>query len=218
MDNEDSLIVVDSAEAGGAADHRPSSSRRAVILGAAGIAAGFALGGIAMAFGSEKVFLRPPGGQNARLFSALCIRCDRCRSACHLNAIGIMDVEESLAFTRTPVMRFRLGYCDMCDGDFKCIAACPTGALGAFDPSVDHMGIAEVDTDVCLLYGRSARCDARCVSACDYDALLLSDTGRLSVDEDKCNGCGACEYVCVSKSYGSYGASGNRGVNVRVKR
>ena len=193
-------------------------SRRAVVLGAAGIAAGLALGGVASAFGAEKEFLRPPGGQDARLFSALCIRCDRCRSACHTDAIGIMDVEESLTFARTPVMRFRLGYCDMCDGDFKCIASCPTGALGAFDPLADRMGIARVDTDICLLYSRSAHCDARCVSACAYDALTLTDAGRLSVDEGKCNGCGACEYVCVSKSYGSYGATGNRGINVCVAR
>ena len=38
---------------------------------------------------------------------------------------------------RLPIMDFREGYCDMCDGAFRCIAACPTGALTAFDPYVE---------------------------------------------------------------------------------
>lgn len=193
-------------------------SRRTLVLGAAGIAAGFAVGGVATAFGQSEGLLRPPGGQDAARFMGLCIRCDRCRSACPTDAIGIADIEEGLSVARTPVMRFRLGYCDTCDGAYRCIASCPTGALQAFDASLDKIGLAHVDTDVCLLYNRSAHCDARCVDACAWDALAEGEDGRLSVDADRCNGCGACEFVCVSKAYGSYSTSGKRGINVEVSR
>ena len=191
-------------------------SRRAVVLGAASIAAGLAVGGVATAFDQNEDLLRPPGGQDAARFMGLCIRCDRCRSACPTNAIGITDIEEGLSTVRTPVMRFRLGYCDTCDGAYRCIASCPTGALGSFDALQDKIGLAKVDADVCLLYNRSAHCDARCVDACEWDALEKSDDGRLTVDASKCNGCGACEYVCVSKAYGNYSTSGKRGINVEA--
>ena len=44
--------------------------------------------------------------------------------------------------------------------------------------------------------------------------LTIDGEGRLVVDEEKCNGCGACELACVAGSYGSYGGSGLRGINI----
>ena len=43
---------------------------------------------------------------------------------------------------------------------------------------------------------------------------MIDGEGRLVVDEEKCNGCGACELACVAGSYGSYGGSGLRGINI----
>ena len=146
----------------------------------------------------------------------MCIRCDRCRAACPLAAIGVEGLTPGIIGARLPIMDFREGYCDMCDGAFRCIAACPTGALTAFDPYVDKIGMAVVDEAECQLYGISGTCNAPCIDACEWDALSLDENGRLVVDEKRCNGCGACEYVCPTSAYRNYDASNKRGINVEV--
>ena len=42
-----------------------------------------------------------------------------------------------------------------------------------------------------------------CYDACPYEAMELDENNRPVVIEDKCNGCGACESVCVSLQNGS---------------
>lgn len=122
-------------------------------------------------------------------------------------------LDDGVVNARLPLMNFRLGYCDMCDGTFRCAANCPTGALRSFDPYVDKIGMARVNESECELYGVSAHCNAPCVEACAWEALAVED-GRLIVDEEKCNGCGACEFACVAGSYGSYGGTGLRGISI----
>ena len=77
-------------------------------------------------------------------------------------------------------MNFRLGYCDMCDGTFRCAANCPTGALRSFDPYVDKIGMARVNESECELYGVSAHCNAPCVEACAWEALAVEDGSSLT--------------------------------------
>lgn len=137
-------------------------------------------------------------------------------AACPLAAIGVEGLTPGIIGARLPIMDFREGYCDMCDGAFRCIAACPTGALTAFDPYVDKIGMAVVDEAECQLYGISGTCNAPCIDACEWDALSLDENGRLVVDEKRCNGCGACEYVCPTSAYRNYDASNKRGINVEV--
>lgn len=175
-----------------------------------------ALGGGLRAFAADGDFLRPPGGQDYERFAAACIKCDRCRSACDRHAIAVCLTSDGLLNARMPKMNFRGGACDMCGGAYRCIAACPTGALAAFDADRDKIGVAVVDADECLTYNTSGHCDARCIKACAWGALSLDGGGKLRVDESRCNGCGACEYVCPSSAYGMYGGSGRRGVNVEV--
>lgn len=195
---------------------RCGMTRRQVVGGAVGIAALLAVGGATKAFAYDGDFLRPPGGQDYDAFLGACIRCDRCRSACPRGAISVCLVNDGLLNARLPKMDFRQGACDMCDGAYKCVAACPTLALGSFDSERDKIGIAVIDQDECLTYNLSGLCDARCVDACAWGALSLDADGQLQVDESRCNGCGACEYVCPSAAYGFYSGSGRRGINVEV--
>ena len=191
-------------------------SRRSLIGGAVMAAGLLAFGGATVALGSEIESLRPPGGQDADRFWGACIRCDRCRAACPLDAIGVEGLTPGLIGARLPIMDFREGFCDMCGGDYRCIAACPTGALTSFDPYVDKIGMAVVDEGECQLFGISGTCNAPCIDACEWDALALDENGRLVVDEARCNGCGACEYVCPTSAYRNYDASDRRGINVEV--
>ena len=189
-------------------------SRRAIIEGAAGIAALALLGGGARALAGEGGLLRPPGAQDEAALLGACLRCDRCRSVCATDAIDLAVVEDGLLQVSTPKMNFRLGYCNECDGAWKCRTACPTAAIGAFDKTTQRLGLAVVDPEVCLTYGISGFCSGKCIDPCPEDALFFNDAGRLEVRNELCWGCGACEYFCISDSYGAYSGSIRRGINI----
>lgn len=193
-------------------------SRRSFVAGGVGAVVLVALGGAGSVAGASEPLVRPPGAQDESRFLSLCIRCDRCRSACPQGAIGVGHLEDGLVNMRVPYMSFKRGACDFCGGDPLCVANCPTQAImEGFDPLRDKMGVAVVDSSECLLYRSNSRaCSKQCITACPYDAVSYDETnGTLSVDEQACNGCGACECACPSASYGTYTASGKRGINVK---
>ncbi len=193
---------------------RSSVSRRGLIAGASAVAALAVVGGATKAFAGEGDLIYPPGGGDGQPLWGSCIRCGRCVGACPTGAIAPGTLQDGVINARVPTMNFRLGACDMCGGEFLCAANCPTGALGPFDPLRDKMGMAVVEPAECMLYGVSAHCNAPCIDACSWDALSLGEDGRLMVDEARCNGCGACEFACVTGSYGSYGGTGLKGINI----
>jgi ferredoxin-type protein NapG len=195
---------------------KPLLSRRAMVGGAIGVAAMFAVGGASKALAGESDFLRPPGGQDFANFIGACVKCDRCRSACDREAISVCTIRDGMINARLPKMDFRSGRCDMCDGAYKCIVACPTLALAAFNSEQDKIGLAVIDKNECLIYGVSGHCSAPCINSCKWEALALDEADRLVLDQEKCNGCGACEFVCPSDSYKSYSGTGRRGINIEV--
>lgn len=197
-------------------DSTPTLSRRSFVGGTIMAVGMMSFGGVTHTFEAESNQLRPPGGQENERFWGACIRCDRCRAACPLHAIGVESFTPGIIGARLPIMDFREGYCDTCDGAFLCIGACPTGALTSFDPYKDKIGMAVIDEKECQLFGISGVCNAPCIDACVFDALFLDENMRLAVDEERCNGCGACEYVCPTSAYRNYNASKKRGINVEV--
>ena len=193
-------------------------TRRGFLAGAAGMLGCAAVGGLAAATKAEGVLLRPPGGQDESRLWGACVKCDRCRSACPQGVVAVAAVEDGFLNARTPKLDFRRGFCDFCleEESMRCVASCSTGALAAgFDPHSSKLGMAVVDGEECLLYrAGSQKCSKQCVAACPFEALFFDEREGLSVDQDKCNGCGACEHACPSASYGSYTGSGRRGINV----
>ena len=99
-----------------------NGTRIVVGMATCGIAAGalVKLGGTEKTFDREGANIRTPGAQDEQSLLSLCIRCDRCRSACPTNAIGVGHLSDGIINARVPVMDFRSGYCDMCGGDFIC--------------------------------------------------------------------------------------------------
>ncbi|KAB7649578.1 4Fe-4S dicluster domain-containing protein [Sutterella faecalis] len=186
----------------------PKFDRRGLLAGSAG-AAGLLLLGAWGSTEGEPHLVRPPGSVPAENFLARCLRCDRCRSVCHTNVISSGKLSDGILSLRTPVMDFRLGFCDFCE---KCAEVCPTGAIAAFDPETAKIGLAEV-TDSCIAL-RTGAC-TKCHEACPYEAIDLDPRNRPIVNAEKCNGCGKCELICPSHVYQSWRGEAERGIVVR---
>ncbi len=179
-----------------------SFSRRTFAVGAIGACAMLGLGGAK--YLPSKPLCRPPGGQDEDHFLAGCIHCEKCREVCPKTAISPAHIEDGFLNARTPKLNFKRGWCDFCEnvpGGPQCIAVCPTKALVAEDVSGVILGKAVLNRDWCLA-AKSMGCH-ECVDACNYKALELGEDGIPIVDAQACNGCGACEYVCISLSSGS---------------
>ncbi len=180
-------------------------SRRALCVGGASIAALVAMG--SLRYIGHNPLPRPPGGQDEAHLVSACIRCERCYEACPRHVIVPAHIEDGLLGMRSPTFNFEANYCDFCadenGGVPLCVQNCPTQALvlpeGATPQNV-IMGLAVIDEFQCLAF-RETGCKY-CYEACPYEAIELKD-GRPYVISDKCNGCGACESVCVSLKAGS---------------
>lgn len=181
-------------------------TRRTLLLGAGGAAAMLGLGGIRYA--AAQPVIRPPGGQDEDRLVAACIRCEKCYEICPRDVIAPARIEKGVLAMRTPTFDFSRSWCDWCaeenGGDPLCARSCPTEALrlapGA-TPGNTVIGKAAINEDWCLAY-KLIGCRF-CYDACPYGALSLDGNGRPEVVEDACNGCGACESVCVSLQAGS---------------
>ncbi len=139
-------------------------------------------------------YLRPPGAVEEAEFLSVCTRCDECIKACPAKAIkryqGLMDVAVG-----TPVIIPRENPCVLCNG-LLCIAACKEGALKPREHADKvKMGIARINQSRCLAWG-GQDCQL-CYIKCPLrgDAIYQED-GKPVINEEKCVGCGVCEYAC----------------------
>lgn len=190
-----------------------SVSRRSLVIGVGGAVALMGLG--SLRFAGHTPIKRPPGGQNESHLISACIRCEKCYEACPRKIIKPAHIEDGLLGMRTPELNFEENYCDFCasenNGVPLCVSSCPTEALvlpeGAVAENVVRIGYAVIDEYQCLAY-RDTGCHY-CVEACPYQAISYTKAAsgssvlRPVVNTDLCNGCGACESVCVSLKAGS---------------
>lgn len=184
-------------------------SRRTLFIGVGGTAALLGLG--ALRYVGHTPLRRPPGGQNEASLVSACIRCEKCYEACPRKVIVPAHIEDGLLGMRSPALNFDEGYCDFCleenGGNPLCVFVCPTEALKLpvdATPRNVLIGLAVIDEKTCLAY-RDTGC-RYCYDACPYEAIGLTEgekNQRPYVIADRCNGCGACESVCVSLKAGA---------------
>ncbi|MBM6999030.1 4Fe-4S dicluster domain-containing protein [bacterium] len=192
------------------AGRRPLIARRDLAWGVGGALALGALGAIGLARPAAAQ-VRPPGGQDGRRVLSACVHCGLCVEACPQHVIAPARVEDGLTGMRTPVMDFSEGHCAFCaedeDADERfplCARACPSGALRVTDfarPREVRVGLARITERDCLAF-RGITCHY-CLDACPFDAIEMDEGDRPHVREERCNGCGACEEVCVSLKNGA---------------
>ena len=197
-------------------------SRRTLCLGAGGAAVMLGLGGLKYV-GSNSI-VRPPGGQDEERLISACIRCEKCYEACPRKVIVPAHIEDGLLGMRSPALDFDANFCDYCadenGGEPLCVKVCPTEALqlpSGAAAETTLLGVAVIDESQCLAF-RDTGC-RYCYDACPYEAIELtgeSSNPRVAVLPEKCNGCGACESVCVSLKAGSI-ASGATARAIVVK-
>lgn len=198
MDNEPTKNAREKTYAG--------MTRRTLCLGIGSAAVMLGLGG--MKYAGAHSIIRPPGGQNEERLISACIRCEKCYEICPRDVIKPAHIEDGLVNMRTPTFDFSENWCNWCTeehgGTPLCVQACPTEALklpeGA-SPENTIIGKAVINTEWCLAY-KLIGCRF-CFDTCEYEAMELDRNNRPMVIEDLCNGCGACESVCVSLQSGS---------------
>jgi len=142
--------------------------------------------------------IRPPYAVNEVLFLSLCNSCNRCMEVCPHNAINFDD-SENLIGAGKPVIAPRKSPCYMCE-DMPCVKACEPGALKKIEEEPLKMGRAIIIKERCNAWGgRDPFCDY-CFDRCPLkgDAIYMDARGAPVVIDDKCTGCGICEYICVA--------------------
>ena len=156
---------------------------------------GFALGITA----AGEAPIRPPGSVPEHTFPSQCIRCGQCMKACPTNTLQpALDWGAGALFS--PVVTAGTGPCEPeCNA---CGQVCPTQAILALPMASRHaakIGTATVLQDRCLAWKDGKACVV-CQEVCPYGAveLRVASTGPPVpvVMEDRCFGCGYCEYHC----------------------
>lgn len=168
--------------------------RREVLSGAAVGLAGIALAPLTGLAPQTRV-LRPPGALPEAQFLQTCIACQECVRVCPSHGLRPTFLEAGLSGIGTPRLVPRQGGCSLnpsCPD--LCFQVCPVGAIQKMEPRDLKLGLAHVDRSLCLAWDQGVKCLV-CVEACLVQAAVPYQ-GRVTVDPQKCTGCGRCESGC----------------------
>ena len=155
----------------------------------------------------------PFGAVSLRHFHQHCTRCQLCVSQCPND---VLRPSTSLDRLMLPEMSYENGWCrPECT---KCSEVCPAGAILEITPeekTAIHVGTASVDLDLCVVNRDNVHC-GNCARHCPAGAIRMvrknpDDEYSLlipTVLEDRCIGCGACEFLCPSRPYSAIHING----------
>lgn len=170
----------------------------------------------------RKTPLTPPGSLSAKHFAQHCTACQLCVTAC---TNKVLTPSGDLMNFMQPVMSYENGACrPECT---KCADRCPTSAIKPItreEKTSIQIGHAVWNKDACIVVKDSVSCGT-CGRNCPAGAIHLvprdamqemllaqsqkGDGGRHhhgpqilmipAVDEERCIGCGMCEYLCPAR-------------------
>ena len=134
---------------------------------------------------------RPPWAIQEAAFAHACSRCNACIQSCPYRLLIRGD-------GGYPQIDFRRGGCDFCEA---CAEACEDGALRLTDSVTTLPWRARIG-DACLAR-RGVVCRS-CAEACDSAAIRIrpriGGVALPELDEEVCNGCGACFHDCPTRA------------------
>ncbi|MDO5552329.1 MAG: 4Fe-4S binding protein [Planctomycetia bacterium] len=152
----------------------------------------------------RKTAIVPPGAASLRNFQRRCTACQLCISACPNH---VLQPSSHLKSMMRPEMSFEYGWCrPECT---ECSQVCPTGAiqfLSTADKSSQKIGHSVWTKEHCIVLTDDVQCD-NCARHCPTEAIqmVLLDPNHPNskkipiVDDEKCIGCGACEFLCPAR-------------------
>lgn len=174
-------------------------------------------GGLAAVIGKKApertVPLVPFGSLSVKDFYQHCTACQLCVSQC---PNGVLRPSTSLEHLMQPEMSYERGWCRVeCN---KCSQVCPSGPIKPYnieEKTTMHIGTAHVDLDLCVVNRDGVSC-GNCARHCPAGAIIMvrkdpSDKDSLripTVNESRCIGCGACEFLCPSRPFSAIKVNG----------
>ena len=156
----------------------------------------------------------PPGSISAFNMNRHCTACQLCVSACPNH---VLRPSSDPMHLMQPVLSFERGYCrPECT---HCSQVCPTGAIKPVtkeEKTAIHIGHAVWIEANCIPVSKGDVCTA-CSRHCPTGAIQLVDyttkDGRdvhvPAIDNERCIGCGECEYLCPARPFSAIYVEGN---------
>jgi ferredoxin len=162
----------------------------------------------------RQTLLTPPGSKSMKNFAQHCTGCQLCVSECPNE---VLRPSSDLMHLMMPTMSYELGYCrPECT---RCSEVCPAGAILPIqkeDKSSTQLGHAVWIKKNCVPLTDGVDC-GNCAQHCPVGAIEMvpSDPNDEespyvpAINEARCIGCGACEYLCPARPYSAIYVEGH---------
>lgn len=150
--------------------------------------------------------LTPPGSMSADNMAQHCTGCQLCVAEC---PNGVLRPSTDLMKLMQPTMSYERGFCrPECT---RCSELCPAGAIKPIsreEKSSTQIGHAVWQPFNCIVLTDGVEC-GNCSRHCPAGAIEMVANNPddeespyvPAVDETRCIGCGACEYVCPARPF-----------------
>ena len=158
--------------------------------------------------------LTPPGSRSARNLATKCTGCQLCISECPNE---VLRPSGDFMHLMQPTMSYERGYCrPECN---RCSQVCPAGAILPLEKEEKvstQIGHAVWVKENCVVLTDGVRC-GNCARHCPAGAIEMvpsisgDDTSLKvpAVNEERCIGCGACEYLCPARPFSAIYVEGH---------
>ena len=162
----------------------------------------------------RQTLLTPPGSKSMKNFAQHCTGCQLCVSECPNQ---VLRPSTDLLHLMMPTMSYELGYCrPECT---RCSEVCPAGAILPIqkeDKSSTQMGHAVWIKKNCVPLTDGVDC-GNCAQHCPVGAIEMVPSNPddeespyvPAINEARCIGCGACEYLCPARPYSAIYVEGH---------
>lgn len=158
--------------------------------------------------------LTPPGSLSAQNMARNCTGCQLCISQCPNQ---VLRPSSDLMHLMQPIMSYERGYCrPECN---RCSEVCPAGAIKPIkheDKASTQIGHAVWIKKNCIPLTDGVEC-GNCARHCPVGAIEMVPSNPddeespyvPAVNESRCIGCGACEYLCPARPFSAIYVEGH---------